>query len=167
MGDFNHPDTCWQDNTAGHKQSMRFLDCVDDNFLLQVIEDCLRRGAMLDLVLTNKEGLVGNVKLKGSLGSNHHKMVEFDMVRAARRVHSKLTTLDFRRADFDLFRDLLSRVPWDKALEERGAQESWLIFKDHLLQAQERCIPTKRKPGRNDTWPAWVNKEVLAKLKQK
>jgi len=47
------------------------------------------------------------------------------------------TTLDFRRADFGLFGDLLGRVPWDKALEGRGVQESWLIFKNQLLQAQE------------------------------
>ncbi|GAB0181465.1 triadin [Grus japonensis] len=74
---------------------------------------------MLDLVLTSKEGLVGNVKLKGSLGCSDHETVEFKILRAARRVHSKLTTLDFRRADFGLFRDLLGRVPWDKALEGR------------------------------------------------
>lgn len=60
-----------------------------------------------------------------------------EMLRAGRKVHRKLTTLDFRRADFGLLRDLPHRVPWDKALEERGAQESWLIFQDHLLQPQE------------------------------
>ena len=64
-------------------------------------------------------------------------MVGFKILRAVRGAHSKLTTLEFRRADFGLFRDLLGRVPWDKALEGRGAQGSWLIFKDHLLQAQE------------------------------
>ena len=62
---------------------------------------------MLDLVLTNKKRLVGNVKLKGSLGCSDHEMVEFKILRAARRAHSKLATLDFRRADFGLFRDLL------------------------------------------------------------
>ena len=30
MGDFNHPDICWKDNTAGHKKSRKFLECVDD-----------------------------------------------------------------------------------------------------------------------------------------
>ncbi|GAB0183006.1 hypothetical protein GRJ2_000765900 [Grus japonensis] len=124
LGDFNHPNICWRANTAGHKQSGRFLECTDDNFLLQVIEEPTRRGAMLDLVLTNKEGLVGNVKLKGSLGCNGHEMVEFKILRATRRAHSKLTTLAFRRADFGLFTDLLGRMPWDKALEGRGAQES-------------------------------------------
>ncbi|GAB0180593.1 hypothetical protein GRJ2_000524600 [Grus japonensis] len=127
----------------------------------------MRRGAMLDLVLTNKEGLVGNVKLNGSLGCSDHEMVELKVLRAVRRAHSKLTTLDFRRADFGLSRDLLGRVPWDKAPEGRGAQDSWLIFKNHLLQAQERCSPTKRKSGKNARSLAWMNKELLNKLKQK
>ncbi|GAB0186361.1 hypothetical protein GRJ2_001101400 [Grus japonensis] len=126
----------------------------------------MRRGAMLDLVLTNKEGLVGNVKLKGNLGCSDHEVVEFKILRAARRAHSKLTTLDFRRADSGLFRDLLGRVPWDRALEGRGVQKSWLVFEDHLLQAQEQCIPTKRKSGKTRR-PAWMNKELLSKLKHK
>ncbi|GAB0190300.1 mitochondrial enolase superfamily member 1 [Grus japonensis] len=94
-------------------------------------------------------------------------MVEFKILRAARRAHSKLTTLDFRRADFGLFRDLLGRIPWDKVLEGRGAQDSWLIFKGHLLQAQERCIPTKRKSSKNTKRPPWMNKGLLGKIKHK
>lgn len=90
-----------------------------------------------------KEGLVGNVRLKGSLGCTDHLMVEFKILRAARRAHSKLTALDFRRADVSLFRGLLSRVARDKALEGRGAQESCVIFRDRLLQAQERWHPNK------------------------
>ncbi|GAB0184134.1 hypothetical protein GRJ2_000878700 [Grus japonensis] len=110
MGDFNHPNICWRGNTAEHKQSRRFLEGVDDNFLLQVTEEPMRRGAMLDLVLTNEEGLVGDVKLKGSLVCSDHEMVEFKTLRAARRVHSKLTTLEFGRGDFGLFRDSLGRI---------------------------------------------------------
>ena len=60
MGEFNHSDIYWRDNTAG--QPRRFLECVDDNLLPQVTEEPMRRGAMLDLVLTNKEWLVGNAK---------------------------------------------------------------------------------------------------------
>ncbi|GAB0187539.1 hypothetical protein GRJ2_001219200 [Grus japonensis] len=157
MGDFSHPNICWRDNAAGHKRSRRFLECIDDNFLLQVTEEPMRRGAMLDLVLTNKEGLMGNVKFKDSLGCSDYEAVEFKILKAARRVHSKLTALDFRRADFGPFRDLLGRVPWDKALEGRGAQDSWLVFKDHLLQAQEQCNPAKKKSGKNIRRPVWMN----------
>lgn len=94
-----------------------------------MIEETTKRGTMLDLVLTNKEGLLGNVKLKGSLACSDHKMVKFRILRTERRVHSKLATLDFRRADSEFFRDLISRVQWGKAFEGRGAQESRLISK--------------------------------------
>lgn len=37
-----------------------------------------------------------------------------------RRAKSKITTPDFRTADFGLFRDLLGRIPWDNAMEREG-----------------------------------------------
>ena len=35
----------------------------------------------------------------------------------SKREHRKLAALDFRRADFRLFRELLGRVTWDKVVE--------------------------------------------------
>lgn len=74
--------------------------------------------------------------------------------------------LDFRRTDFGLLRDLLGRTPRGKALEARGVQESWLILKDHLLQAQEKSIPKKRKGGEKARKPARMNKKLLNKHKK-
>ncbi|KAJ7427523.1 hypothetical protein WISP_06092 [Willisornis vidua] len=81
----------------------------------------MRRCAMLDLVLTSKEGLVGNVKLWGKFGCSNHKMVPFENLEAVRRVHSKLVSLDFRRADFGLFRHVLGRVPGNEV--KRGPRK--------------------------------------------
>ena len=67
---------------------------------------------------------MGNVKLQGSLGCSDHEIVEFKILRAVRRAHSKHTALEFRRADFGHFRDLLSSVPWDKVLEEEGPKKA-------------------------------------------
>ncbi|GAB0179271.1 UDP-glucose:glycoprotein glucosyltransferase 2 [Grus japonensis] len=68
---------------------------------------------------------------------------------------------------YQVFSDLLGRIPWDKALGGRGAQDSWLIFKGHLLRAQEQCIPTKKKSGKTTKRPPWMNKDLLGKVKQK
>ncbi|KAK4830721.1 hypothetical protein QYF61_013171 [Mycteria americana] len=38
MWDFNLLDVCWEYNTAERKQSRRFLECVEDNFLTQLEE---------------------------------------------------------------------------------------------------------------------------------
>ena len=76
-------------------------------------EERTKRGAVLELVLTNMEELLGNVKLKGSLGCSGHEMVDFEILTAARRTQGKLTALDVRREDFGLFKDLFCRAQWE------------------------------------------------------
>ncbi|RMC22386.1 hypothetical protein DUI87_00700 [Hirundo rustica rustica] len=41
VGDFNLPDICWELNTAEKRQSRKFLECMEDKFLLQLVS---RRG---------------------------------------------------------------------------------------------------------------------------
>ncbi|RMC05539.1 hypothetical protein DUI87_18735 [Hirundo rustica rustica] len=36
-GDFNLPDICWELNIAEKRQSRKFLECMEDNFLLQLV----------------------------------------------------------------------------------------------------------------------------------
>jgi len=55
----------------------------------------MRRGMLLDLVLTNKEGLVEDVKVRGSLGCSDHEMVEFRILHGASRAISRIPTLGF------------------------------------------------------------------------
>ncbi|KAK4824925.1 hypothetical protein QYF61_021545 [Mycteria americana] len=121
MGNFNHPDICWRDNTAGHMQSRRFQECIDDNFLTQVIKEPTGEVALLDLILTKKKGLVGDVKVRDNVGGNDQEMMDFRIPRGKSKTNSRITTLGFRRADFDLFRDLCGRITWDVVLERREA----------------------------------------------
>lgn len=46
---------------AGCKQSRRLLKYVEDNFQVQVVEEPTRRVLPLGFILTNKEGLVGDM----------------------------------------------------------------------------------------------------------
>jgi len=164
MGDFNHPDISWEDHTARHSQSRRFLQSINDNFLMQVVEEPTKKGTLLDLVLTNKEGLVEDVKVGGRLGCSNHEMAEFRILRGGSRAISRIKTLDFSRANFGLFKELHGGIPWVRALEGRGVQERWLLFKHHFLHAQERCIPLRTKSRKGGKRPAWLNKELLAEL---
>ena len=126
-------------------QSRRLLQSIDDNFLMQVVEQPTRRGALLDLVLMNKDGLVEDVKVGGSLSSSDHEMVNFRTLCGGSRAISRIKTLDFRRANFGRFKDLLGGIPWVRALESRGVQESCLLFKHHLLHAQDWCACLSKK----------------------
>lgn len=39
------------------------MECRDYNFLSQVVDDPTRNGALFDLALTNRKGLVADVKI--------------------------------------------------------------------------------------------------------
>ena len=65
------------------------------------------------------EGFIGNVKMEGSLGCSIHMVVEFRILRTGRMMKSQLTTPDFRRANFGLFKD--GRV----CLEEAHGVRPW------------------------------------------
>lgn len=54
---------------------------------------------MLDLILTNKEGWVGNVKFEGIFYCQDHEMVQFWILRGEGKKYKELTALVFRRAD--------------------------------------------------------------------
>lgn len=76
MGNFKQSSICWKDDTAWHRQSSRLLEHIDP-FHLQVTDEPTRRRAVLDFVFTNKERVVENMKLKGSLGYSDHKAAKF------------------------------------------------------------------------------------------
>ena len=111
MGDFNHPDICWDSSMVGGGQSRRFLESSEDNFLAQVIDELTRGEALLDLVLTNAEESVKEVKIEGSLGCSDHDMVEFVILKNVGLTKSGVRTLCLRRPNFRLLKELPSGIP--------------------------------------------------------
>lgn len=94
----------------GHKQYRRFL--------FQVTEKPMR-SFLLNFTLTKKEGLIWDVKFKGSLGCSDRGMV-FMIPRARRRVKSMLRTLDFRVQSFVIFKDTLEKSHRIRPRKMRG-----------------------------------------------
>jgi len=134
---------------------------------MQVVEDQTNRGALLDFVLTKKEGLVENVKVGGRLGCSDHEIMNLRILCGGGRTVSRIKSLDFRRAKFGLFKKLLGEILWVRALAGRGGQESWSLFKHHFIRAQDRCIPLSKKSSKGGRRPAWMSKKLLAELRWK
>ena len=72
--------------------------------------------------------------------------------------------MDFRRHNFGLFKKLLGGIPWARALEGRGVQEFWSLFKHQFLHAQDQCIPPSKKSIKGGRRATWMNKKLLAEL---
>ena len=94
-------------------------------------------------------------------------MIELSILGDVRRGVSKTATLDFRRADFGLFRRLVDRVPWEAVLKGKGVQEGWTFFKKEILRAQEQAVPMCQKTSWQGRRPAWLNRELWLELRKK
>ena len=49
------------------QHTWQLLQCFENDFLMQVMEELMRGGVLLDVALTNKEGLAGDEKT-GQIG---------------------------------------------------------------------------------------------------
>ena len=136
------------------RQSRRLLECIEDNYLSQVIDSPTRGGAILDLLVTNASELISDVKIGGSLGCSGHALVEFTFLRHMGQAKSKVRTLNFRKAKFQLFKQLVNRTSWQTVLRDKGAEQSWQVFKDAFHRAQELSNPRCKKSEKEGKRPA-------------
>lgn len=84
---------------------------MKDDLVTQLVSKPPRDSVPLDILLVNREGLMGNVKVGGHLVHSDNKLVEFVILGKVRRGISRTATLGFQRADFGLLRRLTRGVP--------------------------------------------------------
>lgn len=124
LGDFKYLDICWKNRMVRSRQSRKLLECIEDNFLNQVIDSSTRRGAILEFMVTKTSELIRDFEIGGR-----------QQWSCTGRVHSpeghgksKDRTLNYRKAKFHLFKELVNRNPRELALRDKGEEQSWQIF---------------------------------------
>lgn len=65
---------------------------------LQVTKEHTRKGAIWDFIITNKEDISQDVKVKENIGCSDLDMVQFEILRAGKKMKNKLMTLDLSKA---------------------------------------------------------------------
>lgn len=89
-----------------------------------------------------------NTAADGSLPGSDHRMTEFRILRKDIKLNRRVRTLNFRRWDFSLFKQLPVRFPKEAIIRKKGTSESWLLFfffKENLFRAQELTSPLYRE----------------------
>lgn len=140
---------------------------MGDDFLTQLVKEPTRGSKILDLLFVNREGLLGDAKVGGHLGHSDHEMLDFLILVEPRWGVSRTATLDFWRADFNLFRTMVERVPLELVLESVGAQEGWEYFNKVILKVQELTIPESWKTSQQARRLDWLNRDLWLELKSK
>jgi len=76
-----------------------------------VIDSPTRGEASLSLLLTNTDELIRDAKTSGSLGCSDHAQVELAILSDMGQVKSRIRRLNFRRANLQLFKELVDGSP--------------------------------------------------------
>jgi len=100
LEDFSHPDICWKSSGASCRQTGRLLECIEGNFLSQVIDTPTQGDVILAMMVTNASELISDIKIGGSLGYSDSALVEFTVLRGMGKARSIVRTLNFRKAKF-------------------------------------------------------------------
>ena len=84
LGDFNFPEINWSNNICrchpNHPATL-FLNTINDNFLQQKIAEpthfrAQQTANILDIILTNTEGLISDIKYLPPWGKSHHVVLK-------------------------------------------------------------------------------------------
>ncbi|KAK4816578.1 hypothetical protein QYF61_017968 [Mycteria americana] len=159
LGDFDHPNTCWKSSMVNCRQSRRLLECIEDNFLAQVIDTPSRGDAILDLMVTNACDLISDVKIGGSLGCSDHALVEFtvlrDMGQSKRELHrqwkqGRVTWEEYRNAAHlcrDGLRKVRAQLKLNLARDAKNNKKGFYRYINQKRKVKESIPPLMNKNG--------------------
>ena len=96
-------------------------------------------------MLTKTTELIVDIRIGGCLGCTD---CAFTLLRDIGQAKSKLRKPNFREANFQLLRELANKTPWETVFTGKGAEQSWQIFKEAFLRAQELSHPQAQEVGK-------------------
>ncbi len=137
MGDMNYSDIDWDSRIGRSSDAQLFIDCLDDAFLTQHVQQNTRGISRLDLVISRDPDIVQDLYVLDKLATSDHNTILFRIVFNRAYDIVKRHMYDYNKADFTIIREHLKVRDWTLACE--GDMEAeWHKFRGtlQLLEAE-------------------------------
>ncbi len=150
-GDFNFTHIDWDSVSARENDipSTEFLDAIQDCFLYQHIAQNTRiRGndqpSMLDLLFTNEENMVSDLRHLAPLGKSDHCVLAFKFHVYTPETRRNVPKYQFHKGDYQQMRRDMDQ-DWEQVFAncEDDPDEQYNIFVKLLTESQRQNIPTR------------------------
>ena len=151
-GDFNFKEIDWKVQSTSVNEnhvSTQLLESIRDCVLYQdVVEPTRFRpgevSSLLDLILTNEESMVSDLKYMVALGKSDHLQLifNFNCYIDVKR-HSFKKHIFFKGHYTELARDL-ENVDWDAVFDGLDLTDSWEILTDKITRLIEKHVPDSK-----------------------
>ncbi len=176
-GDFNYPDIDWCNMLSTKPDdhaATQFLEVVQDCFLFQNVKHPTHYRAnqdptLIDLLFTNEEDMIYEVKHLPPLGLSHHSGLLFDYrcYSAPSTCKAERVIYKYYAGDYNNMRKFLEDYDIYNKVKDKTAQEAWDIIDNILLEAANKFIPKYRIDHNRPPPPPWMNDKVRNKSKMK
>lgn len=174
LGDFNLPGINFLELSAPNGFSSEFLDFVIDSMLVQHVEFDTRlqneKSSLLDLVLSNNDNDVSDVKCLPPLGKSDHVFILFQyMVRhpSIPCINTPKDNLNYWKGDYERLNNEFDLTDWESELNSENIDYDWRKFKDIVLNAARKYIPPNVKKTSNSSKQRWITKKSIKVAKRK
>ena len=117
-------------------------------------------------MLTNIPQKICNVHGFDDILKSDHKVISFDInLKVEKKARIKRRVYNFKKADWQGLKELLSKVPWEAGLLTNDVDTSLSNWCDMFLAAVDNSIP--KCTSRNVNRHPWIDKELLTLIKKK
>ena len=163
LGDFNgHVN--WRGLTPSNCEGKRLLEFANKEFLYQWVNEPTRGQNILDLVFTTEDNLISDLSVGEKLGNSDHKIVRLNVNVPHDSSLKYQRKLDFRRADYTNFRELVKNMHYST---QGDFDNIWKSFHGEFIHIQEKCIPRKRTSNSGNPQPKWFNSNIASVIKER
>ena len=118
------------------------------------------KGKTLDLLLTNTESLVSNVRVSEqfTICKSDHFPISFDVKANVKfKKPLKRKVYNFKRANWEQLNGDLRNVPWNSLIDRTEPELAWRMFKSTLFKLVDKNIPKITLKGNFDS--PWFDAE--------
>ena len=165
IGDFNFPGIKWDVGRSDAK-GRSFHDECNNKFLIQHVDEPTHRsGNILDLVLTNDERLVKEVKLEGKLDQSDHEIISVHLYGEVETRTGNDEYRDFYRVKYDQMRTEMSTMRWGEMMGDKDVNGMWHTLKTTLYGMIEKYVPKRKRKGK--VKPKWMDGELSKTIEKK
>lgn len=160
MGDFNFSGINWDNMDGSNIRENKFIECVQDNFLTQHVQQATRGHNVLDLVITSEENLIENLEVKEPFGTSDHCIITWDLITLKTDQTNKGSQkfYNYFRADYAKIIEWAKLQNWNEIIKGENIDDDWNRFKTVIEEIVDKNIPLRKL--RKKKYP-WVTNNVI------
>lgn len=129
-----------------------------------------QKANILDLVMTNEEGMVGHIEHSEPIGKSHHMVLSWKVNCYTEQLKSRVTKYCYDKGNFNEMRKNLAAMDWKAVLNNQSVEQMWEQISKKLTEEVDANVPHRTYKSDNNSGrrkPMWMNDRSMLAIRRK